>query len=75
MSIRPEFQTHTLNEEGKARAQHLAEAFSSLMDLVEVQGTGGDGRALALAKTKLEEACFFAKRAMATKAANQEKVP
>ncbi len=72
MGIRPEFQTHTLNEEGKANAEQLAMGFSNLMYLVEMFGLGGDGRALALAKTKLEEACFFAKRAMATKSSNQE---
>jgi hypothetical protein len=72
MPIRPEFQVHLLNEEGKAKALQLAEAFSDLMDRVEALGLGGDGRALALAKTKLEEACFFAKRAMASRAVNQE---
>jgi hypothetical protein len=34
--------------------------------------TGAGGREMAIVRTKLEEAAFFAKRAMATQAENQE---
>jgi hypothetical protein len=61
-----------LNDEGKKRAAHMAEAFSALLAEVELWAQGGDGRSLAIAKTKLEEACFFAKRAMASAPSNQQ---
>lgn len=67
---RPEFAVHMLNEDGKAKAQELAQQFSKLTDYIEAIGV--QGRELSLAKTKLEEACFFAKKAMATNLSNQE---
>lgn len=68
--IRPEFEVHMLNDSGKAKAQRIAAAFSHL--LLEVELTGCTGRDLALVKTKLEEACFVAKRGMASLIENQE---
>lgn len=70
MNIRPEFQVHMLNESGKAKAYVIADALSACLDTIERQGV--TGRALALVKTKLEEACFFAKRGMAELPENQE---
>lgn len=70
MNIRPEFQVHMLNESGRKKAATIAEGFSILLDGLE--GTGLTGRDMALVKTKLEEACFVAKRGMASLPENQE---
>lgn len=70
MNIRPEFQVHMLNENGKRKAREIAEGFSIL--LAGVEALGVTGRELALVKTKLEEACFFAKRGIASLPENQE---
>jgi hypothetical protein len=66
-----EFAVQMLNENGKRKANELAEGFDSLLTAVERLGTG-DPRCVAVAKTKLEEACFFAKKAMASDTANQQ---
>lgn len=68
--MRPEFKVHMLNESGKKKASAIAEGFSILLDGLEAQGL--TGRDLALVKTKLEEACFVAKRGMASLIENQE---
>ncbi len=68
--MRPEFKVHMLNESGKKKAAAIAEGFSILLDGLEAQGL--TGRDLALVKTKLEEACFVAKRGMASLIENQE---
>lgn len=72
MSVRPEFSVHMLNDEGRKKATQLAESFSALMEAIEGLAAGGDARSLAISKTKLEEACFFAKRAMASAPSNQQ---
>jgi hypothetical protein len=69
-NIRPEFQVHMLTPLGQARAKDIAVAFSDLLDRLEAQGI--TGRDMALVKTKLEEACFVAKRGMASLPENQE---
>lgn len=70
MNTRPEFSVHMLNEAGKMKARALAIDFSTLLDRIEASGC--TGRDLALVKTKLEEACFVAKRGMASLLENQE---
>ena len=70
IDIRPEFKVHMLNESGKKKVTSLAAYFSILLDGVEAAGV--TGRELALVKTKLEEAAFFAKRAVASLPENQE---
>jgi hypothetical protein len=74
------FEVHMLNDAGKAKALLIAEAFNGLLIILN----GGmnpnaplcpSGRELAIVKTKLEEACFFAKKAMANVAENQLNVP
>jgi hypothetical protein len=65
-----EFAVHMLNDTGKAKARQLADAFDLLLAKIETMCT--DGRELAIARTKLEEACFFAKKAMALDPANTE---
>lgn len=68
--VDPLFQFHRLNEQGIKKAQEIAERFNGLLvelnRLIPVQG-----RELAIAKTKLEEAAFFAKKAMAQDSTNQ----
>lgn len=63
------FKTHLLNEKGIEKARSVGDAFDSL--LTTLVGACPDGRELALVKTKLEEACFFAKKAIARLPANQ----
>lgn len=58
-----EFQVHLLNEQGKAKAQSIAEAFDECLN--KISALCPPSRELSLARTKLEEACFFAKKAMA----------
>lgn len=68
--MKPEFAVHMLNEDGKLKAGIIADAFSELLNVLEAQCMAG--RELSIVKTKLEEACFFAKKAMAINLANQE---
>lgn len=58
-----EFQTHKLNDQGFAKAKQLAEKFDELLTYIE--GTVTSSRERSIAATKLEEACFFAKKALA----------
>ena len=76
-----EFQVHILNDAGKAKARQIAEAFDTLLEAIAsppfvMEGNAPPicppGRELAIVKTKLEEACFFAKKAMASDPANVE---
>lgn len=70
--MRQEFTVHMLNAAGREKAGNVAASFSGLLDRLE-EICGKDGRDMAIVRTKLEEACFFAKRAFASKAENQEK--
>ena len=63
-----EFQVHMLNDEGKAKARVIAEAFDECLTKLLVPCP--PGRELALVRTKLEEACFFAKKSMANAPGN-----
>lgn len=67
------FQVHKLNAQGIERAENLARQFSELLYFVEsVAGLAPQvGRDLALVRTKLQEASFHAKRAMAQNPDNQ----
>ena len=67
--MRGEFQVHRLNERGMKIATSIAEAFSQLLDAVDAQVPSGRDRSLVV--TKLQEACFFAKRAIAVAPENQ----
>ena len=73
----PMFEVHMLNETGKAKAKAIAESFHGLLIILN----GGlnqsaplcpPSRELSIVKTKLEEACFFAKKAMASLPENQQ---
>ena len=66
--MRAEFRVHMLNDAGKEKAKGIAEAFDECLGKLEV--LCAPGRELAIVRTKLEEACFFAKKAMANDPAN-----
>lgn len=62
------FQVHKLNEAGLQKAQELAEQFNNVATFLD--GIA-DGREKSIALTKLEEACFFAKKSIAIDPENQ----
>lgn len=66
----PLFQVHRLNKYGLAKAGAIAGSFDEL--LYTLTDLCPAGRELAIVKTKLEEACFFAKKAIANDPANQQ---
>ena len=73
--MREEFQVHQLNEQGLATATKVAEAFSRLMDELDELSPPSPipavNRERALIATKLQEACFRAKRSVAMRFENQ----
>ncbi len=68
-NIRPEFSVHLLNDAGLTKASALATIFAEALSRIEEVVPVGRERALVI--TKLQEACFFAKRGMALDPANQ----
>lgn len=66
----PEFAVHMLNDAGKVKANEIREEFDFLLTRLGQLCT--PGREFSIAKTKLEEACFFAKKAMAINLGNQQ---
>lgn len=72
-TVRSEFQVHLLNDEGISKAAELSVVFSQALTKIEhlVPRTPETGRLLALVTTKLQEASFFAKRAIAVDVTNQ----
>ena len=68
--MRKEFAFHKLNEDGQKKAVVFAEAYNQLAD--RLQAKSGEGSPeLTLAFRKLEESCFYAKKAMAQQAKHQ----
>ena len=65
-----EFQVHLLNDEGLVKAHTVASDFDLLLE--RMNGYVPAGREFAIVKTKLEEACFFAKKAIANEPSNQK---
>jgi hypothetical protein len=64
-----EFAVHMLNEQGKTKALIIALTFNECLNkLLEVNPEAS--REMSLARTKLEEAAFFAKKAMANRPEN-----
>lgn len=67
-----EFEVHPLNEDGIQKAKDIAEIFdltlTSLLERIPLN------RETAIVRTKLEEACFFAKKSMANDRINQKTV-
>lgn len=66
----PLFKVHRLNETGMERAARIATSFDAL--LTELEAVCPDSREMSIVRTKLEEACFFAKKAMANNPTSQE---
>lgn len=66
------FQVHMLNDIGKQKAREIAEDFDHLLG--ELKEVCPEGREMAIVRTKLEEACFFAKKAMANDPINSVEV-
>jgi hypothetical protein len=71
MQVRSEFGVHLLNPEGISKAQKIATILSNTLDALE-DLCGKDGREMAVVRTKMEEAGFFAKKAMACRSENQQ---
>ena len=61
--MNPEFAVHVLSDDGLTKAADIASEFDALLD--ELKDILPEGRYLSIVKTKLEEACFFAKKAVA----------
>lgn len=74
MKVRSEFAYHRLNAKGQAAATEIAESFSTFLDHLE-RVVGSNGREMALVRTKLEEASFFAKKAVSINLDFQEDAP
>lgn len=64
------FAVHMLNATGKSKARDIALAFDRLAE--ELAVLCPTSRELSIAYTKLEEAAFFAKKAMASNSINGE---
>jgi hypothetical protein len=68
--VHKEFEVHTLNEAGTNNTKQIAACFDVLMNAIT--DLVPSGRELAIVKTKLEEACFFAKKGIACSPYNQK---
>jgi hypothetical protein len=69
--MHPAFQVHILNEGGIAKAEAIASKFDALANWL-VDAIPQPSREMSLVITKLEEASFFAKKAMANQTINQK---
>lgn len=68
------FRSHRLSPDGAAAVLDIREEFDKLLTrFVEEFGLLATTREFALCRTKLEEACFFAVKAMASQPENQER--
>lgn len=59
-----EFDFHLLNEVGKKKALEIANYFDHTLE--GLKHLCPDNREFSIAKTNLEQACFFAKKSMAS---------
>lgn len=66
------FKFHKLNKLGIANVEVISGHFINLLGTLKVFCP--EGREFSIVKTKLEEACFFAKKAIAIQPENQENV-
>jgi hypothetical protein len=67
----PLFQVHRLNEDGLKKADAVAGAFNDCLN--NLRGLCPEAtREFSIVKTKLEEACFFAKKSLANAKENQQ---
>lgn len=67
--VHPLFKVHKLNADGFARAEELAQQFTSLAEWVEKNTPKGREQSIVL--THLQDASFHAKRAIAELPENQ----
>ena len=58
-----EFEVHILTDNGISKAKEIAVVFDEALNFLKI--ICPEGREFAIVKTKLEEACFFAKKSMA----------
>jgi hypothetical protein len=65
-----EFKTHMLSHEGNVRANLIASLFDEL--LTRLESVCPSCREFSITRTKLEEACFYAKKAMAPEHCEKE---
>lgn len=66
------FKAYKLNEKGMEKAKGIAEKFNHLfLELYADFLENNESREWSIAKTKLEEACFYTKKAMAKMPWNQ----
>lgn len=71
------FEVHKLNDVGMVKATELQQAFKEFLVNVEaITGTGGPvgAREMAIVRSNLEVASFYAKRAMAMHPAHHTEV-
>lgn len=70
------FEVHLLNDQGKKKATQLQVLFGDFLKNVEevIGPIGQGGREMAIVRTNLETASFYAKRAMAMKSENHDEV-
>ena len=68
--MRKEFKTHLLNEKGLKEIKEIAGIYNELLNVI--CALVPESRELTIAKTKLEEACFFSKKAVAGKEDNHK---
>jgi hypothetical protein len=59
-NMSPEFTSHQLNDLGLARCQNISVAFDTLLKVIEAAVP--ESRQLSIVITKLEEACFYARK-------------
>lgn len=70
--IDPLFESHMLNHQGRMKAKNIGAAFDRLLRFLQDEIHNTNNREYSITKTKLEEACFYAKKAMAMNRNNQE---
>ncbi len=67
-----EFQVHKLNATGFVKAHAIASAFDDLLEKLSSALGQKTSREFSICRTKLEEAAFFAKKAMASDETNTD---
>jgi hypothetical protein len=68
-----QFEVNLLNEDGINKANQIRDSFDVLLNsLSSILGSYKGEREFSIVKTKLEEACFFAKKSMAINLSNQK---
>jgi hypothetical protein len=66
----PLFETHDLNESGIVKVKLIRDDFNTLLEALLAYGPVGT-REFSIVKTKLEEACFYAVKNVASDPQNQ----